>query len=56
MIAGREVKDLYVRAQLNCGRETLRVESLKTDVAGPVSFAAFEGEVLGFVGFSRGRA
>lgn len=50
MIAGREVKDLYVRAQLNRGRETLRVESLKTDVAGPVSFAAFEGEVLGLVG------
>ena len=50
MIVGREVKDLYVRANLNRGRETLRVSNLTTDVAGPVSFTAFEGEVLGLVG------
>ena len=50
MIVGREVKDLYVRAKLNRGRETLRVSNLTADGAGPVSFAAYEGEVLGLVG------
>jgi ribose transport system ATP-binding protein len=50
MIVGREVKDLYVRAALNRGRETLRVSGLATDGAGPVSFTAYEGEVLGLVG------
>ena len=50
MIVGREVKDLYVRAALNRGRETLRVTDLATEVAGPGSFSAFEGEVLGLVG------
>ncbi len=50
MIVGREVKDLYVRANLNRGRETLRVSNLTTESAGPVSFTAYEGEVLGLVG------
>jgi ribose transport system ATP-binding protein len=50
MIVGREVKDLYVRADLKRGKETLRVNSLETFGAGPVSFAAHEGEVLGLVG------
>ena len=50
MIVGREVKDLYVRAKLNRGRETLRVTELSTGSAGPVSFTANEGEVLGLVG------
>jgi ribose transport system ATP-binding protein len=50
MIVGREVKDLYVRATLNRGRETLRVANLVTETSGPVSFAAHEGEVLGLVG------
>jgi ribose transport system ATP-binding protein len=50
MIVGREVKDLYVRANQNRGRETLRIEQLKTASAGPVSFSAYEGEVLGLVG------
>jgi ribose transport system ATP-binding protein len=50
MIVGREVKDLYVRAALNRGRETLRVANLVTETSGPVSFAAHEGEVLGLVG------
>ena len=50
MIVGREVKDLYVRADLKRGRETLRVSNLETFGAGPVSFAAHEGEVLGLVG------
>jgi ribose transport system ATP-binding protein len=50
MIVGREVKDLYVRAKLNRGRETLRVSSLEVEGAGPVSFTAHEGEVLGLVG------
>ena len=50
MIVGREVKDLYIRAKLNRGRETLRVSNLVTDPAGPVSFTAHEGEVLGLVG------
>ena len=50
MIVGREVKDLYVRAKLNRGRETLRVSNLAADGAGPVSFTAYEGEVLGLVG------
>lgn len=50
MIVGREVKDLYVRVKLNRGRETLRVKDLSADAAGPVTFSAFEGEVLGLVG------
>lgn len=50
MIVGREVKDLYVRAKLNRGSETLRVSNLATDGVGPVSFAAYEGEVLGLIG------
>jgi ribose transport system ATP-binding protein len=50
MIVGREVKDLYVRAALNRGRETLTVSQLITDHAGPVSFSANQGEVLGLVG------
>ncbi|WP_373502650.1 sugar ABC transporter ATP-binding protein [Aestuariivirga sp.] len=50
MIVGREVKDLYVRAKLNRGRETLRVKDLSAEDAGPVTFSAFEGEVLGLVG------
>ncbi len=50
MIVGREVKDLYVRATLNRGRETLRVNALSAQDAGPVTFSAFEGEVLGLVG------
>jgi ribose transport system ATP-binding protein len=50
LIVGREVKDLYVRADLKRGKETLRVSNLETFGAGPVSFAAHEGEVLGLVG------
>jgi ribose transport system ATP-binding protein len=50
MIVGREVKDLYLRATLNRGRETLRVSNLATDTAGPVTFTAYAGEVLGLVG------
>jgi ribose transport system ATP-binding protein len=50
MIVGREVKDLYLRAKLNRGRETLRVSNFVAEGAGPVSFAAYEGEVLGLVG------
>jgi ribose transport system ATP-binding protein len=50
MIVGREVKDLYVRAALRRGVETLRVSNLKTFGAGPASFSAHEGEVLGLVG------
>jgi ribose transport system ATP-binding protein len=50
MIVGREVKDLYVRADLKRGNETLRVINLETFGAGPISFAAHEGEVLGLVG------
>jgi ribose transport system ATP-binding protein len=50
MIVGREVKDLYVRAVLKRGNETLRVSNLKTFGAGPASFSAHEGEVLGLVG------
>jgi ribose transport system ATP-binding protein len=50
MIVGREVKDLYVRARFARGTETLRVEGLRTNLAGPVSFAAYQGEVLGLVG------
>ncbi len=50
MIVGREVKDLYVRAKLNRGGETLRVSNLTAEGAGPVSFTAHQGEVLGLVG------
>jgi ribose transport system ATP-binding protein len=49
-IVGREVKDLYVRAPLVRGRETLEVSDLVTFGAGPVNFAAHQGEVLGLVG------
>ncbi len=50
LIVGREVKDLYIRAKPRDGRETLRVTNLVCKGAGPVSFAAREGEVLGLVG------
>jgi ribose transport system ATP-binding protein len=50
MIVGREVKDLYVRAKAARCRETLRVSNLATHDAGPVSFSAHQGEVLGLVG------
>ncbi len=50
MIVGREVKDLYVRAQGRRGGETLTVSRLATATAGPVSFSAYQGEVLGLVG------
>jgi ribose transport system ATP-binding protein len=50
MIVGREVKDLYVRAKRSVGPETLVVSDLTTFGAGPVRFAAREGEVLGLVG------
>ena len=50
MIVGREVKDLYVRADLQRGKETLRVSNLETFGTGPISFAAHAGEVLGLVG------
>jgi ribose transport system ATP-binding protein len=50
MIVGREVKDLYIRAKGSKGRETLNVKHLRTAHAGPVSFSAYQGEVLGLVG------
>jgi ribose transport system ATP-binding protein len=50
MIVGREVKDLYVRAAQSKGEETLRVENFSTAGAGPVSFSAYKGQVLGLVG------
>ncbi len=50
MIVGREVKDLYVRASAQRGREVLNVSNFATSGAGPVSFSAHEGEVLGLVG------
>ncbi len=50
MIVGREVKDLYVRAKQKRGAETLRVAHLETFGAGPISFTAHKGEVLGLVG------
>lgn len=50
LIVGREVKDLYVRAKRAAGQETLRVSNLICEGAGPVSFAARDGEVLGLVG------
>lgn len=50
LIVGREVKDLYVRAKRTDGVETLKVSNFETFGAGPVNFAAREGEVLGLVG------
>ncbi len=50
MIVGREVKDLYLRSALKRGVETLKVSNLKTFGAGPISFNAHKGEVLGLVG------
>lgn len=50
MIVGREVKDLYVRAKGSAGKATLNVQDLETFGAGPVTFDARPGEVLGLVG------
>jgi ribose transport system ATP-binding protein len=50
MIVGREVKDLYIRAKSTAGKSTLKVTDLTTFGAGPVSFEARQGEVLGLVG------
>ncbi len=50
MIVGREVKDLYVRAKRTEGKAILKVIDLSTFGAGPVSFEARQGEVLGLVG------
>ena len=50
MIVGREVKDLYIRAKRTEGKATLKVTDLTTFGAGPVSFEARQGEVLGLVG------
>ena len=50
MIVGREVKELYHRGSKRKGKETLSVSNLCTHDAGPVTFKAREGEVLGLVG------
>ncbi len=50
MIVGRQVKDLFQRASLNRGAETVRVADFNTFGAGPVDFSAYRGEVLGLVG------
>jgi ribose transport system ATP-binding protein len=50
MIVGREVKELYHRGAKRDGVETLKVSNLTTHNAGPVSFTARAGEVLGLVG------
>jgi len=50
MIVGREVKELYHRGVKRDGDETLKVSNLATHNAGPVSFSARAGEVLGLVG------
>ncbi len=50
LIVGREVKDLYIRARQTNGPETLHVTNLTGAGAGPVSFTARKGEVLGLVG------
>jgi ribose transport system ATP-binding protein len=50
LIVGREVKDLYVRATRAHGLQTLVVKDFATFGAGPVTFSARAGEVLGLVG------
>ena len=50
MIVGREVKELYHRGVKRRGKDTLSVTNLRTHDAGPVTFTAREGEVLGLVG------
>ena len=50
MIVGREVKELYHRGAKRKGKETLSIVNLCTHDAGPVTFKAREGEVLGLVG------
>jgi ribose transport system ATP-binding protein len=50
LIVGRQVKDLYFRAARGAGQDTLSVSDLVTFGAGPVSFTARQGEVLGLVG------
>ena len=50
MIVGREVKELYHRGKRRDGAQTLVIEDLRTADAGPVSFAARQGEVLGLIG------
>jgi ribose transport system ATP-binding protein len=50
LIVGREVKELYHRGIQRDGRETLKVSNLAAFNAGPVTFSAREGEMLGLVG------
>ena len=50
LIVGREVKELYHRGIRREGKETLAVADLRAPEAGPVTFAARQGEVLGLVG------
>ena len=50
MIVGREVKELYHRGARRNGAATLAVRDLCAPEAGPVTFSARQGEVLGLVG------
>ncbi len=50
LIVGRNVAQLYHRAPLAAGRETLVVTGLIAESCGPVSFTARGGELLGLVG------
>ena len=50
LIVGRPVENLYVRAQRQDGAPTLVVDAVSTHGAGPVSFEARSGEILGLVG------
>ena len=50
LIVGREVKELYHRSTRHDGPETLQVRNIVASGAGPVSFSARQGEVLGLVG------
>jgi ribose transport system ATP-binding protein len=50
LIVGRPVANLYIRAQRQQGVPTLRLDIVSAEGAGPVSFEARSGEILGLVG------
>jgi ribose transport system ATP-binding protein len=50
MMVGRDLDQLYPKAHVDRGRETLRVTGLSTKKLKNVSLAAYEGEILGIAG------
>lgn len=50
LMVGRELRDLYVKEQVESGDEVLSVSGLTTDFVTDISFKAKRGEILGFSG------